>query len=47
MASIARPAAVVQALGLRRGQVVADIGAGPGYFVYSFPGRRIWDVSFR
>jgi ubiquinone/menaquinone biosynthesis C-methylase UbiE len=27
-----KPAAVVRALGLRRGQVVADIGAGPGYF---------------
>lgn len=26
------PTAVVRALGLRRGQVVADIGAGPGYF---------------
>lgn len=27
-----RPAAVIRALGLRAGQVVADIGAGPGYF---------------
>jgi ubiquinone/menaquinone biosynthesis C-methylase UbiE len=27
-----KPAAVLRALGLRRGQVVADIGAGPGYF---------------
>jgi ubiquinone/menaquinone biosynthesis C-methylase UbiE len=27
-----KPAAVVRALGLRHGQVVADIGAGPGYF---------------
>ena len=27
-----KPVAVVRALGLRRGQVVADIGAGPGYF---------------
>ena len=27
-----KPTAVVRALGLRRGQVVADIGAGPGYF---------------
>jgi ubiquinone/menaquinone biosynthesis C-methylase UbiE len=27
-----KPAAVVRALGLRRGQVVAEIGAGPGYF---------------
>lgn len=27
-----KPGAVIRALGLRRGQVVADIGAGPGYF---------------
>src|SRR5207247_533653 len=27
-----KPSAVVRALGLRRGQVVAEIGAGPGYF---------------
>ena len=27
-----KPAALVRALGLRRGQVVAEIGAGPGYF---------------
>lgn len=27
-----KPAAVLRALGLRRGQLVADIGAGPGYF---------------
>ena len=27
-----KPGAVVRALGLRRGQVVAEIGAGPGYF---------------
>jgi arsenite methyltransferase len=27
-----KPAAVVKALGLRRGQVIAEIGAGPGYF---------------
>jgi SAM-dependent methyltransferase len=27
-----KPAAVVRALGLRRGQIVAEIGAGPGYF---------------
>jgi SAM-dependent methyltransferase len=27
-----RPGAIVRTLGLRRGQVVADIGAGPGYF---------------
>ena len=27
-----KPASVVRALELRRGQVVADIGAGPGYF---------------
>jgi ubiquinone/menaquinone biosynthesis C-methylase UbiE len=27
-----KPAAVMRALGLRRGEVVADMGAGPGYF---------------
>ena len=27
-----KPAALVRALGLRRGQVVAEIGSGPGYF---------------
>jgi ubiquinone/menaquinone biosynthesis C-methylase UbiE len=27
-----KPSAVVRALGLRRGQVIAEIGAGPGYF---------------
>ena len=27
-----KPAAVVRALGLRRGQVIAEIGSGPGYF---------------
>jgi SAM-dependent methyltransferase len=27
-----KPRALVRALGLRRGQVVAEIGAGPGYF---------------
>lgn len=27
-----KPAAILRALGVRRGQVVADIGAGPGYF---------------
>ena len=27
-----KPAAVVRALGLRRGQTVGEIGAGPGYF---------------
>jgi SAM-dependent methyltransferase len=27
-----RPAAVVRALRLRRGQVIAEVGAGPGYF---------------
>src|SRR5882724_8348705 len=27
-----KPAAVVKALGLRRGQVVAEVGSGPGYF---------------
>lgn len=27
-----KPAALVKALGLRRGQVVAEIGSGPGYF---------------
>ncbi len=28
-----KPGAVVRALGLRHGQVVADIGTGPGYFI--------------
>src|SRR2546426_12523582 len=27
-----KPAVLVRALGLRRGQMVAEIGAGPGYF---------------
>ena len=27
-----KPGAVVRALGLRRGQVIAEIGSGPGYF---------------
>jgi len=27
-----KPAALVRALGLRRGQVVAEVGSGPGYF---------------
>src|SRR5947209_9794625 len=27
-----KPGRVVRALGLRRGQVVAEIGSGPGYF---------------
>ena len=27
-----KPAAVMRALGVRRGQVVADVGAGPGYW---------------
>ena len=27
-----RPAALVRALGLRRGQAIAEIGCGPGYF---------------
>lgn len=27
-----KPAAVLRALGVRRGQVIADVGAGPGYF---------------
>jgi ubiquinone/menaquinone biosynthesis C-methylase UbiE len=27
-----KPAAVIRTLGLRRGQVIADVGAGPGYF---------------
>jgi predicted methyltransferase len=27
-----KPAGLVRALGLRRGQVVAEIGSGPGYF---------------
>ncbi|MBI1728720.1 MAG: hypothetical protein HYR50_15780, partial [Candidatus Rokubacteria bacterium] len=27
-----KPAVLVRALGLRRGQVVAEIGSGPGYF---------------
>ncbi|RPH82938.1 MAG: methyltransferase domain-containing protein, partial [Candidatus Rokuibacteriota bacterium] len=27
-----KPAAVVKALGLRRGQVIAEVGSGPGYF---------------
>jgi predicted methyltransferase len=31
-ASWQKPAVLVRALGLRRGQVVAEIGSGPGYF---------------
>ena len=27
-----KPGAVVRALGLRRGQVIAEVGSGPGYF---------------
>ena len=27
-----KPSAVVRALGLRRGQVIAEVGSGPGYF---------------
>jgi SAM-dependent methyltransferase len=27
-----KPTAVVRALGLRRGQVIAEVGSGPGYF---------------
>src|SRR6266536_6176700 len=27
-----KPATLVRALGLRRGQIVAEVGSGPGYF---------------
>src|SRR5262245_62624387 len=27
-----KPATLVRALGLRRGQVIAEVGSGPGYF---------------
>ena len=44
------PAAVVRALGLRRGHVVADIGAGPGYFALRVaravgPGGHVYAVD--
>jgi len=44
------PAAVIRALGLRRGQVVADIGAGPGYFTLRMaravgPGGHVYAVD--
>jgi ubiquinone/menaquinone biosynthesis C-methylase UbiE len=45
-----RPAAVVSALRLRRGQVVAEIGSGPGYFTLRLaravgPSGRVYAVD--
>jgi ubiquinone/menaquinone biosynthesis C-methylase UbiE len=45
-----RPAAIVHALGLRRGRTVAEIGAGPGYFTLRLaravgPGGRVYAVD--
>ncbi|MGH7356004.1 MAG: class I SAM-dependent methyltransferase [Candidatus Rokuibacteriota bacterium] len=45
-----KPAALVRALGLRRGQVVAEIGAGPGYFTRRLaravgPGGHVFAVD--
>lgn len=45
-----RPGSVVDALGLRRGQVVAEIGSGPGYFTLRLaqavgPSGRVYAVD--
>jgi ubiquinone/menaquinone biosynthesis C-methylase UbiE len=45
-----RPAAVIDALGVRRGQVVAEIGSGPGYFTLRLaravgPSGRVYAVD--
>ena len=45
-----KPDRVVEALGLRRGQVVAEIGSGPGYFTLRLaravgPSGRVYAVD--
>src|SRR2546426_10078071 len=45
-----KPGRVVRALGLRRGQVVAEIGSGPGYFTLRLaraggPAGRVFAVG--
>ena len=45
-----KPTRVVRALGLRRGAIVADVGAGPGYFTIPLartvgPGGRVYAVD--
>jgi SAM-dependent methyltransferase len=45
-----KPGVVMRALGLRRGQVVADVGAGPGYFTLRLaravgPGGHVYAVD--
>jgi len=45
-----KPAVLVRALGLRRGQVVAEIGSGPGYFTPRLaravgPGGHVYAVD--
>src|SRR2546428_6623874 len=45
-----KPGRVVRALGLRRGQVVAEIGSGPGYFTLRLapaggPSGRVYAVD--